>query len=102
MSPGRLQVGGLPLSRVLGPLSGLTGRVVVDRTGLTGEWDFELTFAADSGRGVPLADAGRPPSGPDLPSIFTALQEQLGLRLQPATAPTEVIVIDSAARPQPD
>jgi uncharacterized protein (TIGR03435 family) len=102
MSPGRLQVSGLPLSRVLGPLGGLTGRVVVDRTGLIGEWDFELTFAADGGRGVPPADAGGPPSDPDLPSIFTAVQEQLGLKLEPATAPIEVVVIDSAARPQPD
>jgi uncharacterized protein (TIGR03435 family) len=102
MSPGRLQVGGLPLTRVLGPLGGLTGRVVVDRTGLTGEWDFELTFAPDGGRGVPPGAGGASLPDPDLPSIFTAVQEQLGLKLEPTSAPVEVVVIDGADRPQPD
>ena len=67
-----------------------TGRLVVDRTGLTGRFDFTLNFAPDS-----VNDS-------DAPSIFTAVQEQLGLKLEPATGPVEVLVIDSAERPTPD
>jgi len=67
-------------------LSGNVGRVVVDKTGLTGKYDFELTWAPDT-----QPDAG--------PSIFTALQEHLGLRLQPAKAPIDVVVIDHLEHP---
>jgi uncharacterized protein (TIGR03435 family) len=103
MAPGRLQLGGLSLASVLGPIGGLTGRVVVDRTGLAGAWDFELTFAPDSGRGIaPAPGANLPAPDPDLPSIFAALQEQLGLKLEPTKTPLDVVVIDSAERPGPD
>jgi uncharacterized protein (TIGR03435 family) len=99
-SPGRFQVGGMPLSTLLGPLGGITGRSVVDRTGLTGAWDLELLFAPDPGRGTPPPDA--PPADPDAPSLFTALQEQLGLKLESTKAPIEVLVIDSIEHPTPD
>lgn len=67
------------------------GRVVIDRTGLTGAYDFKLEWAPD-----PASNAdGRP-------SLFTALQEQLGLKLQPSTAPLAVVVIDRIERPTPD
>jgi uncharacterized protein (TIGR03435 family) len=71
-------------------LSQNVGRAVVDRTGLTGNWAFELTYAAEPG---PDSDA---------PSLFTALQEQLGLKLESAKGPVEVLVIDSVRRPTPD
>lgn len=74
------------------------GREVVDRTGLTGEFDFDLQFSPppnagpiDAGiRVAPINDAG---------SIFTALQEQLGLKLESTRGPVELMVIDSAERP---
>ena len=68
-----------------------SGRTVIDKTGLTGRYDFELHWTPDS---VP---ADSPLAGG--PSIFTAVQEQLGLKLSPSTAPLDVLVIDSAQRP---
>ncbi len=64
----------------------LDGRVVVDKTGLDDHYDFELQFAADS----PSADG---------PSIFTAIREQLGLRLEPRKIPLEVLSVERAERP---
>jgi uncharacterized protein (TIGR03435 family) len=71
-------------------LAGFTGRYVVDRTGLPGSYDFEIEFTPDQ--------------SPDTtgPSIFTAVQEQLGLKLDSVRVPTEVLVIDSIERPTPD
>ena len=70
-------------------------RPVLDRTGITGTHDFDLRFAAPSLRG-PSPDA------PALPSIFTALQEQLGLKLETSRGPVEMFVIDSVDRPTPN
>ncbi|MGH9237252.1 MAG: TIGR03435 family protein [Vicinamibacterales bacterium] len=67
-------------------LSSQVRRPVIDRTGLTGTWDIDLTFNPDS------------PDDPR-PSLFTALQEQLGLRLEPSRAPVQVLVIDRIERP---
>jgi uncharacterized protein (TIGR03435 family) len=67
------------------------GRYLVDRTGLTGRYDFELAWAPAR---MP-ADA----TPADVPSIFTSVQEQLGLKLEPSAAPLDVLVIDSAQRP---
>lgn len=69
------------LAWALSRMAGIGDRVVVDQTGLTGKYDFELTFARD---GALSAD----------PSIFSALQEQLGLRLEAKKAPVEFLVID--------
>ena len=70
---------------------GIVDYDVVDRTNLTGVFDLDLEWAPDSGGAAPSPDAGA--------SIFTAIQEQLGLKLEPFTAPLDVIVIDSAERP---
>jgi bla regulator protein blaR1 len=107
-SGGRIQVGGMPLSQFASILAGQgqVGRVVVDRTGLAGTWDFELTFAPTSpapALGLPPSDAtAAPPSDPDAPSIFTALQEQLGLKLESTKGPVDVVVIDHVEQPKPD
>jgi uncharacterized protein (TIGR03435 family) len=69
----------------------LAGRHTVDRTGLPGVYRIDLKWSPDNSAGLP-ADAP--------PEIFTAVREQLGLRLQAATALTEVVVIDSAERPE--
>jgi uncharacterized protein (TIGR03435 family) len=69
-------------------IAGATGgRPVVNRTGLEGAWDFKLTWASD--RLTPEASREQ-----DAPNFFTAVQEQLGLRLVPSKALVEVIVID--------
>ena len=73
-------------------------RLVHDTTGLSGRFDFEFDFvsAAPATNGT---DARPPETGA---SLFTALQEQLGLKLQPARTPVDVVVIDSAERPRPN
>ena len=72
-------------------------RPVLDRTGFTGEFDLDLMFTADDAlKGLP--DSGARLGDPG-PNIFAALQEQLGLKLSPATGPVEVLVIDHAERP---
>jgi len=75
-------------------LSGQVQRVVFDRTGLKGEWDFRLTWTP-----ARLQDAGAQSDGP---SLFTALQEQLGLKLDSTKGPVDVLVIDGVERPTPD
>jgi uncharacterized protein (TIGR03435 family) len=85
----------LPLSAITNPLGNIVGQIVVDRTGLTGNWDFELTFAAEAGRGLPPWGGDVPLPDPNAPSIFTTLQEQLGLKLESVKAPVEVLVIDN-------
>ena len=81
-NPGIIQGGSIGLGALANRLSSLVGRQTVDRTGLTGTFDFDLTWAADA--------------APDSvgPSIFTALQEQLGLKLESARGPIDVLVID--------
>ena len=101
---GRIQAGGTALSEFASILAnqGQIGRVVIDRTGLTGNWDFELTFAPTPPAGPPSSDTSAPPSDPDAPSIFTALQEQLGLKLESTTGPVDVLVIDHVEHPTAD
>jgi uncharacterized protein (TIGR03435 family) len=64
------------------------GRPVLDKTGLAGEWDFELTFLQ-----------GAAPPNSDLPDLFTAVREQLGLKLESQKGPVEKLIIDHAERP---
>jgi uncharacterized protein (TIGR03435 family) len=98
MGPGRIGFGGFPLLTFAEGLSGQVGRVVVDQTGLAGNWDFELMFAAERPAGLPPGEE-LPAADPTAPSIFTAIQEQLGLRLQAAKGPVDVLVIDHVERP---
>lgn len=103
---GTLTVGGMPLSQFVTQLSQLTGRTVIDRTGLTGTYDFDLTWTPSPDQ----MPAGAPPPGaPPLPaidlngpSLFTALQEQLGLKLESQRGPVEVVVIDRIEQPTED
>jgi uncharacterized protein (TIGR03435 family) len=102
---GSLQSNGMPLSELGIALAGRVGRAIVDQTGLTGTWDLTLTYAPESAQipaGTLPPDAPPPAGNPDAPSLFTALQEQLGLRLVSTTAPVEVLVIDRVSRPTPD
>jgi len=78
------------LSRVL---SDRLSRAVIDKTGLTDKYDFKLKFSTEDAPSNPDSDA---------PSIFTAIQEQLGLKLQPAKGMQEVLVVDSVSMPSAD
>jgi bla regulator protein blaR1 len=80
-------------------------RLVVDRTGLSGGFDFVLHFdnrpipGVGPFGGLPPTPQAAEPAASDAVSIFTALEEQLGLKLEPQTAPVEVLVIDHVERP---
>jgi uncharacterized protein (TIGR03435 family) len=83
----------------------VTDRVVVDRTGLAGTYSVQVEWTPDAGPFAVDAPPGLPV--PPLPttggvSIFTALQEQLGLKLESARAPVEVLFIQRAELPTPD
>ena len=94
-SPGRMRGGGIQLADFAFILSTFAGgRPVVDRSGLTADYDFELRWTPDADRARPV--------DPDLPTLFTALREQLGLKLEATNGPVETLVIDSAERPTPD
>lgn len=67
------------------------GRVVVDRTGVSGAYDLNVTWAVDM--------SASPSSSPTGPSLFTAIQEQAGLRLESAKAPVKVLVVDQLEMP---
>jgi uncharacterized protein (TIGR03435 family) len=106
---GTLTGGGVTPQQIAMTLSQLTGRTVVDRTGLTGGFDYDLEFAPNSavrgrgpGGGLPQGPApeasGRSDAGGV--SIFTAVQEQLGLRLDAQHGPVAVVVVDAADRPR--
>jgi uncharacterized protein (TIGR03435 family) len=86
------------MQHLLGPLQSMTGRPVIDRTGLTGAFDVDLQWTS----GPVGPGAGAAPPVDDGPSIFVALQEQLGLRLEPGRAPFDVVVVDAVQRPTPD
>jgi uncharacterized protein (TIGR03435 family) len=83
---------GVPMPQFAALVSLVVGRPVVDRTGLTGNYEMELRFSGEPVAGAPLPD-------PDAPSIFTALQEQLGLKLDAERETVEVLVIDRIDRP---
>ncbi|HTM05411.1 MAG TPA: TIGR03435 family protein [Vicinamibacterales bacterium] len=92
-SGGVMDVGGLDIATIASTLRSAAGRPVVDRTGLSGEYEFTLTYSAS-------ASVSGAPS--DAPSIFTALEEQLGLKLEPQRAPVRHVVVDHLEPPTPD
>ncbi|RPI54008.1 MAG: TIGR03435 family protein, partial [Acidobacteria bacterium] len=109
MGFGELAGGGFPLSSLASSLVGTVQRTVVDKTGLSGNFDFYVRWTPDR---LPQRPAGTPADqpfrmngleiDPNGPSIFTALQEQLGLKLDAQRGPVEVLVIDRVERPTPD
>jgi uncharacterized protein (TIGR03435 family) len=96
-----LRASAVPLGNLITILQQLVGRPVVDKTGLTGLFDFRLQFSPDglSSSGV-LSGTANPQSTPSdpVPSLFTAIQE-LGLRLESAKGPVDVLVVDSVQKP---
>jgi len=101
MTPSLLNAGSLSMARLETTLSGIVGRMVKDETGLTGTYDLQLTFTPERGGGPPGGPAGAPVDA-NAPSIFAALNEQLGLKLDPRRAPVDVLVIDRVEMPTED
>jgi uncharacterized protein (TIGR03435 family) len=95
---GRGEISGkaAPVALLVKPLSRQLGRPVVDKTGLGGLYDFVLRWTPDMGQS---AGPDVPPPDATGPSVFTALQEQLGLELRSARGRVEVLVIDHAEKP---
>jgi bla regulator protein blaR1 len=108
IGPGRIMLGGQTMASIATTLSRFAGGIVVDKTNLPGTYDLELTYAPDpaispTGRDLPPRPGGEPPvANTDAPSIFAAVQEQLGLKLEPTKGPVDVLVIDSAEHPTQD
>lgn len=101
---GHIEGAAVPLSDIVGLVSIILDRTIIDKTGLTGLYDIDLNWTPDPAQNVGLqgplpAGIQRPPVDPAGPSIFTALQDQLGLRLQSARGPVEVLIIDAADKP---
>jgi uncharacterized protein (TIGR03435 family) len=98
-SPVRISARGVAMSqfarnvRDMGAMTGVD-RIVTDRTGLAGYYDFELNYRP--------TETAQLAGGADNPTLFDALREQLGLKLTPARAPVSVLVVDSAELPTPD
>ena len=103
MAFGQLLAGGMPISRLATQiLSQLTGRIVVDRTGLTGGYDIDLKWTPTPDQlppGPPPPGVELPPIDPNGPSLSTALQEQLGLKLETERGPVDVLVIERLQQP---
>lgn len=103
MNPGHLQSTGASTDLLAHILSRQLGRTVVNKTGLTGEYDFALDYTPEN---MPMPMPGPPEGGPKPempdqggPSIFTAVEEQLGLKLEATKSTVDVIVIDHIRQP---
>jgi uncharacterized protein (TIGR03435 family) len=109
INPGMVGFNGVPMSMIAQHLTQSVGRPVIDKTGLTGYYDYALRWTPQPGSGMPFQPAAgvtpaAPPAAadPDGANLFTAVQEQLGLRLENARGPVEVIVIDRLEKPRLD
>lgn len=85
----QIQVRKGSIERLAFTLSDILSRTVVDKTGLTGNYDFTLKWTPDEQQGT--ADAG--------PTLFTALEEQMGLKVVPSKGPVDIFIVDYAERP---
>ena len=107
MAPGNMAGGSVSMTQLTTVLSRMVNRTVVDRTGIAEAFDVDLTWTPDQ---MPQGLQGTPPPGapplppidPNGPSIFTAVQEQLGLKLESTKGPVDVVVIDRAEHPTED
>jgi uncharacterized protein (TIGR03435 family) len=90
------------IDQLVGALAPATGRVVFDRTGLTGYFDIDLEW--NPGQEQAQRADGAPPQAvsPSAPPIFTAIREQLGLKLEGSRGLIELVVVDAAERPAPN
>ena len=100
MGRGELNGEGVGMDFVVQVLANQVGRTVIDKTGLKGKYDVKLTWTPDGPQGfgpggpVPAGVEPPPPPDPNGPTIFSALQDQLGLKLESGKGPIDMIVID--------
>jgi bla regulator protein blaR1 len=99
ISRGYLTGRSVPLSHFAANLSFLLGRPVIDETGLVGNFDLELRWLPDQATAGASLGTAATGSSADAPSIFTALQEQLGLKLKTRRGAVDVLVIDDIELP---
>ncbi len=101
MGRGQLDAQGIPIEGLADRLAQVLGRSVIDKTGLTGDYDIKLEYTPEASEGG--AFKGGPEmheeARPEGPSLFTALQEQLGLKLESAKEPVEILTIDRVEKP---
>ncbi|HYM05926.1 MAG TPA: M56 family metallopeptidase [Terriglobales bacterium] len=109
MGVGEVSSQGTPLTLLTAQLSQRLGRTVVDKTGLDGDYAFNLHWIPDAEEQARIRAAGLPPAlmkaeqpAASGPPLLTALEEQLGLKLQPQTERVQVLVIDHAEQPSQD
>lgn len=93
---------GQTMAAVAELFSAMTHRVVVDHSGLAGRFDFDVKFRPERPQPSSSNQSNQPTANDDLPSIFTVLEEQLGLRLDSTRGPVDVLVIDHVERPTED
>jgi uncharacterized protein (TIGR03435 family) len=101
MSPRSLTTVASPIANIIPMLARMLGRTVVDKTGLTGKYDVNVEWAPDEAQMAAMSLDGPkpPPDAASGPSIFTALQEQLGLKLESQKGPVEMFVVEKAEKP---
>jgi uncharacterized protein (TIGR03435 family) len=100
MGPRMLNATAVPIANIVPMLARILGRTVVDKTGLTGNYDISAEWAQDESQlGGLSPEARAAASDTPGPSIFTALQEQLGLKLESQKGPVEVFVVERAEKP---
>ena len=95
MSDGELIAGDTPVATLTYSLTNAVGRTVVDKTGLTGTYSFELKWTPEQ----EAPESGQADSQGSTSSIFTAVEEQLGLKLQPSKGPVQTLVVDHVEMP---
>jgi uncharacterized protein (TIGR03435 family) len=94
MGNNNLRATGIRMEHLVGALTNILRRTVIDKTGFSGNFDVAIRWREETTTATPAA---RPTDA--APSIFTALEEQLGLKLESSKSPVEVLVIDSVQRP---
>jgi len=100
MNTGRAEGFAAPMKMLADNLAGTVGRPVVDMTGLTAKYDWKLQWSPDPGTAIPGPNTSQQqPADAPGPTIFTAVQEQLGLKLETARGPVDTWVIDKIDRP---
>jgi bla regulator protein BlaR1 len=97
-TPGSTRYHGVSMKLLAGSLARDLGQPIDDKTGLEGTFDFELAYAKEERATPSLAERGDPKAADPLPSLFTALQEQLGLKLEARKVPVEIVVVDHAEK----